>query len=181
MEYRSGVFLSRSAVSGTGMLTGYAAVFDTIAARKGDGMTWSGTEQVARTAFDANLKDDVLFTINHDPNQLLGRTGSGTVRLNVDDYGLGFELDLPDTQLGRDARTLVERGDLSGASFMAYKPTVSRIAGGVVLNGFGRLVDVTICAVGAYEGVGAVARIAGQERSLQAQLASIRAKVMLNG
>lgn len=53
----------------------------------------------------------------HDARSLLGRAGSGSLRLSEDDVGLSFELDLPDTQLGRDVATLVKRGDLNGCSF----------------------------------------------------------------
>lgn len=48
---------------------------------------------------------------------LLGRTTSGTLLLTEDATGLRFELTPPDTQLGRDVLTLVERGDISGMSF----------------------------------------------------------------
>jgi hypothetical protein len=47
----------------------------------------------------------------------MGRTTAGTLRLNQDRVGLAYEVDLPDTQAGRDLRTSVERGDITGASF----------------------------------------------------------------
>ena len=31
--------------------------------------------------------------------------------------GLRYQIDLPDTQLGRDVATIIERGDVSGSSF----------------------------------------------------------------
>ena len=54
---------------------------------------------------------------NHDSNQVLGRVGSGTLRLEEDDNGLRFELDLPPTSYARDLSALVERGDVAGCSF----------------------------------------------------------------
>lgn len=48
---------------------------------------------------------------------LLARTGSGTLRLAEDSRGLHFEIDVPDTQLGRDVLALAERRDLGGMSF----------------------------------------------------------------
>ena len=93
-------------------LTGHAAVFGQTAQIRG------GYEQIAAGAFDEALGrgDDVVALRDHDPSLLLGRTSSGTLRLAVDDDGLAFEVDLPDTVNGRDVRELVGRGDLAGAS-----------------------------------------------------------------
>ncbi len=48
---------------------------------------------------------------------MLGRTRSGSLRLTEDARGLAFDLDLPDTQAGRDVLALAERGDVGGMSF----------------------------------------------------------------
>ncbi|ERT11883.1 HK97 family phage prohead protease [Photorhabdus temperata] len=76
-------------------------------------------EQFAPTAFNASLTSgaDVRALYEHDHMNLLGRTTSGTLQLAEDATGLRFELIPPDTQLGRDVLTLVERGDISGISF----------------------------------------------------------------
>ncbi|MCP9267635.1 HK97 family phage prohead protease [Xenorhabdus sp. XENO-1] len=76
-------------------------------------------EQFAPNAFSASLAagTDVRALYEHDYTNLLGRTTSGTLQLSEDATGLRFELTPPDTQLGRDVLTLVERGDISGASF----------------------------------------------------------------
>ena len=47
----------------------------------------------------------------------MGNTKSGTLELRVDDHGLQFEANLPDTQLGRDTYELVKRADVRGVSF----------------------------------------------------------------
>ncbi|WP_442797347.1 HK97 family phage prohead protease [Pantoea vagans] len=76
-------------------------------------------EQFAPNAFTESLSagNDVRALYEHDYTNLLGRTSSGTLQLSQDNTGLRFELTPPDTQLGRDVLTLVERGDLSGMSF----------------------------------------------------------------
>lgn len=76
-------------------------------------------ERVDAKAFDKALQrgDDVRALFNHEPDHLLGRSTSGTLRLAVDGDGLRYEIDLPDTQAGRDVATSIERGDLSGSSF----------------------------------------------------------------
>lgn len=59
---------------------------------------------------------DVLALLDHDPTRLLARSSNGTLRLTETDQGLSFELDAPDTQLGRDAVTMAEAGLLGGVS-----------------------------------------------------------------
>lgn len=103
----------RSEVAGD-KLTGYASVFGQYAD------FGSYLETLAPSAFDAALVDpatDVRSYYQHDSARLLGRQGSGTLRLSTDTTGLHFELDIPDTSDGRDLRELVTRGDLTGMSF----------------------------------------------------------------
>ena len=90
---------------------GYAAVYGA-EARIG-----STTETIAPGAFGPVLASnpDVRALLNHDANIVLGRTKSGTLRLEDDPRGLRFELDLPESRA--DLREAVARGDLDGASF----------------------------------------------------------------
>jgi len=75
-------------------------------------------EKIHRNAFDDAIKDgDVRALKNHDSNYLLGRTSSGTLRLKTDSTGLRFEVDMPDTTIGRDTLEEIRRGDLDGCSF----------------------------------------------------------------
>jgi len=105
-------FELRSADGGGITAVGYAAVFDSPTNIGGF------TESVGRSAFDKTIQEtDVLGLFNHEMDMLLGRSSSGTLRLNKDDRGLGYEIDLPDTQLGRDVGVLLGRGDLKGSSF----------------------------------------------------------------
>lgn len=95
-------------------LEGHAAVFDSPAP------IGSFVETVKRGAFRSSLAapgKDVLALVDHEPSRLLARTSSGTLRLSEDSKGLAFDLDLPETQLGRDVLALAQRGDLGGCSF----------------------------------------------------------------
>ncbi len=74
-------------------------------------------EKIRIGAFDDVLADDVRALKNHDPNLLLGRTKSGTLRLTANKTGLRFEVDTPDTNVGRDTVEEIRRGDISGCSF----------------------------------------------------------------
>lgn len=106
----------RSAENGR-TITGYAAVFG----RQSELLGGPGgfRETIRPGAFSRAIRErqDVRALFNHDARELLGRTRSGTLRLAEDRTGLGFEVDLPDTQLGHDVRTLIQRGDISQCSF----------------------------------------------------------------
>lgn len=94
-------------------LVGYAAMFNREAIIAG-----LFREQIAPGAFDLAVKeDDVRALFNHDPNYVLGRTTSGTLRLSQDKKGLRYEATPPDTQWARDLMVSVGRGDVSQSSF----------------------------------------------------------------
>lgn len=95
-------------------LEGYAATFGTPADINGRFI-----ETIAPGAFSASIrkKGDILALVDHDAGRVLGRTRSGSLRLSEDNKGLAFDLDVPDTQAGRDVLALAERNDLGGMSF----------------------------------------------------------------
>jgi HK97 family phage prohead protease len=109
---------------GKRFVTGYASVFFNAKKRsETEYKLWEGmVERVAPTAFNRALKEkhDVRGLFNHDSNQVLGRSTAGTLKLSVDERGLKYEIDLPDTQLGKDLAVSIERGDINGSSFAFY-------------------------------------------------------------
>lgn len=134
----------------TPVIVGYAAVFDTLSENLG-----GFREKIAPGAFDAVLKDDVRATYNHDPNIVLGRTASGTLRLALDDTGLRYEIDPPDTQAARDLLVSMERGDIKESSFRFVVESddwVEDDEGRVVrtITAFKRLIDVAPVTYPAY-------------------------------
>jgi HK97 family phage prohead protease len=111
----------------TPRLFGHAALFDSESLvmfdpdvlADADGNALPFVEVIASEAFTRSLRanPDVVALYNHDTSDVLGRTSSGTLELGLDDLGLWFNCWLPDTTAGRDARTLVKRGDIRGCSF----------------------------------------------------------------
>lgn len=165
-------------------LTGHAAVFDQVA-----DLGTQGLESLARSAFDVVLKSDttdVRALFNHDPSLLLARQGSGTLRVGVDSEGLEFEIpDLPNTQAGNDVRELVERGDLTGASFgfVPGEDSYSRIEGRQLRThtSVKALVDVSPVTFPAYGGASVAMRSMQYDapHSGRSQLIRARARVHL--
>jgi len=94
-------------------LVGHAVVFDTRSADLG-----GFVEIIRPSAVDRAVAAgaDIRALYNHDPGAVLGRTPK-TLTLTKDTRGLAFTLDPAPTQAGHDALALVQRGDLTGASF----------------------------------------------------------------
>jgi len=111
---------------------------------------------------------------NHDDDKVLGRLGSGTLRLWEDDHGLRMELDPPNTTVGNDVVELLRRGDLVSMSFGFYDVTDSW----AMLDGTdvrtiksARLFDVSIVTNPAYKESSVGVRTATALRSLEAHRA----------
>lgn len=102
--------------NGNRTLSGYAVKWE----KKSSvlGMFFKFREQIKKGAFLESLNnDDQRFLWSHDISKVLGRTKNKTLKLNEDDTGLRFELDLPKTTLGNDTYESIKRGDVDGVSF----------------------------------------------------------------
>lgn len=99
-------------------IVGYAAKFNTLSNTLG-GENSRFREKIAPGAFADSIAagDDVIACINHDPDQLIARSGGGTVKLKEDERGLFYEVTPGDTTRGRDTIEMVRRNDFKGMSF----------------------------------------------------------------
>ena len=144
----------RAEITSSNTLEGHASVFNRLAP------VGRGYEEIAPHAFTEVLRrnEDVRFLLNHNPDNLLGRTRSGTLKLQTDEQGLTLANDLPKTTLGNDIRILVHRGDLTGFSF-GYAPDTKsdthRMAPDgkqiTTRNNIERMVDVSLATYPAFE------------------------------
>jgi HK97 family phage prohead protease len=133
-------------------LAGYAAIYGSWSADLG-----GFVERVAPGAFDRSLAaaEHVTALWEHEGRHVLGRVGSGTLRLASDSIGLAFEVDLPDTSAARDLAVLVERRDVTGASF-GFRTWTDGVqwdfAGGQVRRTLtaAELIEITVTAHPAY-------------------------------
>ena len=112
-EKRSLVGLEKRANEDPMVVEGYAAVFN----------SWSNDlggfiERIDPKAFDGVLgKRDVRALMDHNWEKVLGRESAGTLELSVDERGLKYRIQLPETTLGRDLSVLIARGDIQENSF----------------------------------------------------------------
>ena len=110
MERRD--FLGALRTSDAGEVSGLAAPYN--APTEYAGLTESFAPGVFRDTLDGDA--DVLALAHHDASKVLGRRASSTLRLQDAEDGVRFTLSLPDTELGREMRHLVGRGDIRGVS-----------------------------------------------------------------
>ncbi len=75
-------------------------------------------ERIMPGAASKLLKEsDVMAFEEHRADRYLGRTGNATLRLIDSKEALRYEVDLPDTAVGREVAALAARGDYRGSSF----------------------------------------------------------------
>lgn len=97
---------------------GYAAKFNSRSENLG-GDNYQFFEIIEPGAFDDVLNDDVRALLNHESSAILARSkaGKGSLKIGTDDTGLWYEFEAPDTQIGRDLITSIQRGDIDQSSF----------------------------------------------------------------
>lgn len=105
---------SRATEDGKGeIITGYAARFESLSVP-----LYGFREKIRSGAFKSSLEQNSIVALwNHNTDMVLGSTRGKTLKLWEDDKGLRFELQLPDTQAGRDAGISIKRKDVTGVSF----------------------------------------------------------------
>jgi HK97 family phage prohead protease len=106
---------------GKKVITGYAAVFfDPANSGTQYELSRNTQERISSRAFDAALASDgdVIAAFNHNPERVLGRRSSGTLRLSKDAVGLRYEVDVnPEDPEAMSVVAKIKRGDLRGSSF----------------------------------------------------------------
>lgn len=99
-------------------IEGYAAIFNSPSEPLGS--PGGFTEVIARGAFDNADLSDVRALLNHDQNIVLARTSSNTLTLSVDEIGLRYSFEAPDSPNGDNVLRSIERGDINQSSFAFF-------------------------------------------------------------
>lgn len=96
---------------------GHAAVFNSLSEDLG-----GFRELIAPSAFSAVLASapDVRLLFNHDPNMILARSSSGTLKMREDQIGLEVWARVAPTTYATDLRMMMQRGDVNQMSFAFY-------------------------------------------------------------
>jgi len=99
---------------GTEAVVGYGAVFNSRSENLGGFHEYISPEAITSETIE---KSDVRALINHDQNLVLARSSSGTLKLNVDETGLRYEFNIPETSYGKDLAINMKNGNISQSSF----------------------------------------------------------------
>ena len=103
------------------IIDGYAILFNTPSAPFFQDEKREVREVIAPEAITREFLDkcDIKLTMFHDRQLILGRSnnGSGTLSYEVDEKGVKFTCEAPNTVDGDKALELVRRGDIAGCSF----------------------------------------------------------------
>lgn len=167
-------------------ITGYAILFGVPSAPLYDWEDEEAREVIAPEAVTKELLDgcDIKMTMFHDRQLILARSknGAGTLKYGVDDKGVYFEFEAPNTVDGDKALELVRRGDISGCSFAfsthyydsAYvQRTVQRVDGKTIItytvNVITGIYDFTLAADPAYPDTNCEAEVRELIRELREQ------------
>ena len=94
-------------------IEGYGAVFN----RWSHNLGWF-KEKMERSSFDNVDMSNVIATFNHNFDNVLARADSDTLKLEVDDRGLKYSFEAPNTTAGNDLLENVRNGNVKGSSFM---------------------------------------------------------------
>lgn len=102
-------------------VSGYPVVFGVRSLLMSDWEHGEAVEVIDEGAVTEELlrQCDIVACINHDENQMIGRSvnGKGSLVLSVDKRGVRMELDAPDTVYGDIVYEGAKRGDFQGMSF----------------------------------------------------------------
>lgn len=145
--------MTRDDGTGAKQIQGYAILFDSLSVDLG-----GFTEIIKPTALDGVDLSDVKLVYAHENNSILARASAGNLTTKVDDTGLFFMADLPDTTLANDVYANIQAGNLKGMSFTFNIPdggdTWARQQDGSLLhtvNQIGTITELTVTAYPAYQ------------------------------
>ena len=96
---------------GSYTVSGYAVVFNQ------PSQPLPFIEYISRDALNDVDFSKTLLLYAHDYNKILARADSGTLKTEIDDNGLKFTAQIPDTTLGTDTFKNIQAGNVKGCSF----------------------------------------------------------------
>nr|DAN32397.1 MAG TPA: prohead serine protease [Caudoviricetes sp.] len=94
---------------------GYAVVFNS----QSEDLGFYETINPAAITEDVLMRSDVFCLFNHDQDKVLARSkyGTGSLQLQLDEQGLKYSFNAPNTDLGDELLEYLRRGDIDSSSF----------------------------------------------------------------
>lgn len=83
-----------------------------------DGDIVEVVEQITRDSVEASDMSDLVGTFNHNFDKVLGRTSAGTMTYEIDENGVLYRFNMPNTSYANDLIESTKRRDVQGSSFM---------------------------------------------------------------
>ena len=74
-------------------------------------------------SIDQIRNSDIFALFNHEDGMVLGRTGAGTLKLDLREDGLYYEISVPNTVAGNELLEHITRGEMYGTSFAFSLPS----------------------------------------------------------
>ena len=111
------IYRSADITSGDGrFIEGYAVVFNVLSADLG------GFREIIRASaitYELIACSDILATMNHLDSYMMARlrNGKGNIDLTIDEHGLKFRFECPETAKGEELLQHVKRGEITQCSF----------------------------------------------------------------
>ena len=99
---------------GKELVTGYGSIFNSRSENLGGFYEYKSPTAISKETIE---KSDVRALINHDANLILARNTSGTLDLTVDEKGLKYSFEIPETSYGKDLAINMKNGNLNQSSF----------------------------------------------------------------
>jgi len=100
--------------NGVESVVGYGSIFNSRSENLGGFYEYISPTAISKETIE---KSDVRALINHDASLILARSTAGTLDLSVDEKGLRYSFQIPETSYGKDLAINMKNGNLNQSSF----------------------------------------------------------------
>lgn len=107
--------IQRDINNGSRIVQGYAVIFDSVS----ENMGFFETIHAGAITQDTINNSDIFAKFNHNDSKVLARAknGVGTLSLTVDNTGVFYRFEAPNTEMGNELLEYLNRGEIDSSSF----------------------------------------------------------------
>jgi len=159
------------------IIRGYAIVFND-RTKIYDPYYGEYVEEILPTALEGTDLNEVYLFFNHNSENVLGKAGIN-LKLEIDEKGLFFEVNLPNTQLARDVYNLVEAKIIDGMSFgFCSSDYVDPVSNTRVIEHIDVLGEISIVTFPAYKDTAVIVKTEREKTSKENEKKQQREKAL---